>query len=329
MRNPAFLAALTVAVATFIIQSGELGTSDTYHRLQTTHSFWTSEPAVFPAEYPEFGIHGRGGRLYAWYGIGQSLLMLPADVVGTEIQRLPAFASYAGNDPTVRAIFVSYTTNILISVLTALVCFRWLGLLGFSTTQRMAGVLSLFFGTTFFHYAQNMTENNYILLLTLAGVTFQYEWLRTGNRRALLIGSAALGANLLTRLTTGIDILAVALFLLLVEWFTGHRGKELRLRMVEYVKMAAPVYLFFGLMDRAYQYYRFGTVFHTYIKVLADEHKMLDPSLPAAYPFETPFQVGFWGPLIKPEKSIFLFDPLLLLTLIVCFVAWKRIRPEI
>ena len=66
-----------------MVQSGELGTADTMHRLQTTHWLWTSEPQVFPNEYPEFGLHGRGGRLYSWYGIGQSLLMLPADLVGT------------------------------------------------------------------------------------------------------------------------------------------------------------------------------------------------------------------------------------------------------
>ena len=43
-------------------------------------------------------------------------------------------------------------------------------------------------------------ENNYIFLLTMTGFSYQYEWLRTGNRRALLIGSAAFGLNLLTRL---------------------------------------------------------------------------------------------------------------------------------
>ena len=280
-------------------------------------------------EYPEFGIHGRNGKIYSWYGIGQSLLMLPADLVGTALEDLPVFANYQDTDPTVRAIFVSYSTNILISVLTALVCFRWLGFLGFTTNQKVAGVFALFFATTFFHYAQNMTENNYILLLTMTGLTFQYEWLRTGNRRALWIGSAALGANLLTRLTTGLDILAVGLFLFLAAWFTNTRGNELRTQIAKYLKVAAPVYLTFGLMDRAYQYYRFGTIFHTYVKVVADEHKLLDPSLPAAYPFETPFRVGFLGPLITPGKSIFLFDPLLLLTLIVCVCAWKRFQPEI
>ncbi len=97
---------------------------------------------MFPREYPEFGIHGRGGKLYSWYGMGQSLLMFPADVVGTGLAKLPIFVNYNDTDPTARAIFVSYTTNILVNVLTALVCFRFLCQLGFSVKQSVAGVLA-------------------------------------------------------------------------------------------------------------------------------------------------------------------------------------------
>ena len=71
-------------------------------------------------------MHGRGGKLQSWYGIGQSLLMLPADIVGPTSSGFPVFASYNGTDPSVRNIIVSYSTNILITVLTALVCFRFL-----------------------------------------------------------------------------------------------------------------------------------------------------------------------------------------------------------
>jgi len=56
---------------------------------------------------------------------------------------------------------------------------------------------------------------------------------------------------------------------------------------------------------------------------------MLNPELPSNYPFETPFHVGFFGALFQPEKSIFLFDPLLVLTAIVAILLWKRFRPEI
>jgi hypothetical protein len=329
LRDPLFLLALIAGLASFVVQSGELGSADTMHRLQTAHSFWTSEPPVFPQEYPEFGVHGRGGRLYDWYGIGQPLLMLPADVVGTYIERLPVFADYNGNDPSVRNIVVSYSTNILVSVLTALVCFRFLLLLKFSIRQAVAGVLALLFCTTHLHYTQNMMENNYILLLTLAGFAFQYQWLRTGSRRALLVGSAALGLNLLTRLTTGLDILAGAFFLFLVPYFEGGRGVALRKRFVGYLKTALPVYAAFLLIDRLYQYYRFGTVLKTYVYYFTVERRLLDPSLPADYPFETPFHVGFVGALFPPEKSIFLFDPLLVLTIVIAVLTWKRFRPEI
>jgi hypothetical protein len=328
LLSPVFLVALVAFLTAFLVQSGELGTSDTTHRLQATHSFWTPEPAVNPDDYPDFGIHGRGGKLYGWYGIGQSLLMLPPDIVGTYIERLPAFADY-DVDPAVRSIVVSYVTNILVCVLTALVCLRLLRLFEFTVDQQIAGVLALLFGTTFLHYTQNMMENNYILLLTLTGLTFQYEWLRTGSRRALLIGSFGLGANLLTRLTTGLDMLAVILFLVLTIWLRGLRGPALRARFAQYARVALPIFASFGLLDRAYQYYRFGSFFNTYIGLFGREQKMLNPDLPAAYPFETPFHVGFLGALITPEKSIFLFDPLLLLTVIVGLWAWKRFRPEI
>src|SRR6202789_4307197 len=125
LNDPLVLLCLVAGLLAFVVQSGELGTSDTTHRLQTTHWMWTSEPQVFPYEYPEFGLHGRGGRLYSWYGIGQSLLMLPADLVGTWIAHWPIFSDY-GDDPSVRSIVVSCSTNILVSVLTALIAFRLL-----------------------------------------------------------------------------------------------------------------------------------------------------------------------------------------------------------
>src|SRR5882762_4209887 len=283
-RDPAFLVALAAGLIAFVVQSGDLDSADTARRLQTSHSLWTSEPPVLPGDYPEFGLRGRGGKVYAWYGIGQSLLMLPADLVGTGLERLPALNDYNGNDPSVRDIVVSYSTNILINVLTAMVCLRLLRLLGFGVREAGAGVLALLVCTTHLHYTQNMMENNYILLLTLAGFAFQYEWLRTGNRRALWVGSAALGLNLLTRLTTGLDLLACGLFILLVIWFEKAREQRWRF-LLEYIKIAAPVYAFFFLVDRVYQYFRFGSFFNTYVTVFAREYRQLDLSLPANYPW--------------------------------------------
>ncbi len=329
MRNPLFLLGMSAGLMAFVVQSGDVDSADTARRLQTTHSFWTSAPAVLPGDYPEFGLRGRGGKIYAWYGIGQSLLMLPADMVGTALEKLPIFRDYNGNDPSVRNIVVSYSTNILVNVLTALVCFRFLTLLKFTMSQATAGVLALLLCTTHLHYTQNMMENNYILLLSLAGFTYQYEWLLSGARRALVIGSAAFGLNLLTRLTVAMDVFAGGVFLLLALLFRGERGTAVWTRLRTYAAVAFPIYAAFLLVDRLYQYYRFGSFLNTYMTVFGEQQRMLNPSLPANYPFETPFHVGFLGALVTPEKSIFLFDPLLILTVLVLAAGWKQFAPEL
>jgi len=327
-RDPLFLLCLTAGLLAFVVQSGELGTADTLHRLQTTHWLWTSQPQVLPNEYPEFGLHGRGGRIFSWYGIGQSLLMLPADLVATWIAHWHIFSEYE-DDPAVRSIIVSYSTNILVSVLTVLIAFRLLRQVRFSVNETVAGVLALLFCTTHLHYTQNMQENSYIMLLTLTGFSFQYEWLRTGSSRALFLGSAALGLNLLTRVTTGLDLIAAGVFLLAVLWLEQNRGRALWQRLGAYCKIAVPVYAFFAIIERLYSFYRFGSLTQTYLPIFARESRLQDPTLPPNFPWSTPFHEGVFGALFQPEKSIFLFDPLLMLALVLLVLLWKRLAVEV
>ena len=351
LRDPLFLLCLTAGLLAFVVQSGELGTSDTAHRLQTTHWLWTSEPQVFPYEYPEFGLHGRGGRLYSWYGIGQSLLMLPADFLGTWIAHWSVFSDYE-DDPAVRSIVVSCLTSILVNVLTALVAFRFLRQLRFGLTESVAGVLALMFCTTQLHYTQNMTENNYILLLTLTGFSFQYEWLRTGSRQALFWGSGALGLNLLTRLTTGMDLIAAGIFVFLVLWFEGLSGatgvspvpqfggragtpgsppaNPLLRRLIDYCKVAGPVYLFFLVLDRALPVLPLR-VYYQYLRddIRAGISAAGSFACRRTFPGARLFIRAFSGRSFTPEKSIFLFDPLLVLAIFLLAWLWKRLTPEV
>ena len=331
--RPLSLLLLVTALFTFLIQSGELGTSDTTHRLQVTHSLWTTEPQIFPNEFPEAGLRGRGGRLYAQWGIGQSLLMLPADLAATAASHLPLWRAYvlSQSDPSIRDILVSITINILIDVLTALAAFHLLGLFGFSMPESIAGTLALLCATTHLHYAQNMTENNYILLLTIAGFALQLKWFMTGNRRALFWGSAALGLSLLTRLTTALDILAAGSFLLLASFFARHEGPP-RPRIAIYLRYALPIYAVFFFLDRLYQYIRFNSWTNTYMAVFAYQHRQLDPSLPASFPFNGHWvhggiDSGLIGPFFSPTKSIFLFDPMVLLALLLTALLWRRLTP--
>jgi len=96
LGDPLVWLCLAAGLLAFVVQSGESGTADTMHRLQTTHWLWTSEPQVFPNEYPEFwNCTGVVGESIAGIGIGQSLLMLPADLAAPGLHTgrfLPATA---------------------------------------------------------------------------------------------------------------------------------------------------------------------------------------------------------------------------------------------
>jgi hypothetical protein len=135
--------------------------------------------------------------------------------------------------------------------------------------------------------------------------------------------------NLLTRLTTVLDLIAGGVFIFLVLWFDKVRGRELWRRTVDYGRVAVPVYLFFLLVDRAYQFYRFGSFTNTYVTFFALEYRQRDPALPANFPWSTPFHIGFLSPLLQPEKSIFLFDPLLVVAIVVLIWLWKCLAPEV
>jgi hypothetical protein len=352
LSDPLTLLMVVTALFTFLIQSGELGTSDTAHRLQVTHSLWTGEPQVFPYEYPDFGLRGRDGKLYASYGIGQSLLMLPADLAGSAASHVPLWRNYAASksDPTVRSIVVSISTNILINLLTALAAYHLLVLLGFNLRQSIVGVLGLLCSTTHLHYSQNLTENNYIVLLTVVGFVLQWCWLVRGDRRALLWGSTALGLNLLTRITTALDILGAACFLLLATLFARYQplsrmntragtagglgDAPVLSRAGIYLRTALPVYAFFFFLDRMYQYIRFGSWTTTYVGVLAREQRLMDPSLPSNFPFnghwfQDGLNSGVLGPLFSPEKSIFLFDSMFPMALLLTVLLWRQLEPGV
>ena len=319
-NTPGFLLLLTALLTAILVQPGEPGSIDTARRLQVTHSLWTSAPAYGEKDDPTFGIPGRNGNLYPGYGIGQSLIMLPADIAGTLlVTRIPGLSQHAD----LRKVFVTYTVSPIVCTLAVLLAFRFLKRLGFTPIQSIAGSLTLLFGTTFLHYTQNMMENNLELLLTLAGLCFQYEWVQTRSLAALLLGALAFGANLLTRLTTVLDLLAAGLFVLLFLWFEGVRGPRLIPKLSQYVRVCIPCYAVFLGLDRLYNYHCFGTWSDSYVQRATEHYKMLNPATPPSFPWSTPFWTGFRGPLVTPEKSIFLFDPMLILLAIVAVITWR------
>src|ERR1700761_5906106 len=64
------------------------------------------------------------------------------------------------------------------------------------------------------------------------------------------------------------------------------------------------------------------------------EQMKWDPTLPSNYPFSGHWfqggvHSGLLGPLFEPEKSVFVFDPLFGLALVLTVVLWRRMRPVV
>ena len=334
LTKPILCLCLIATITVLLISSGSLNSIDSYNRLQVTHSLWMNVPQVREGDLPEnntYVVSGRDGKNYATWGIGQSLIMLPADVISykvtSEINKPDTFLD------KIRTGIVSYLTFTPINVLSIIISFFFIRNLGFNNRQSIFGSLTLLFGTSFLSYAQVHQENSLLFLLTLSGYALSLKWVLTGSKFILSLSALALGFGILVRIVGIIDILSVFLFvfslLFLQAKTAGFNWHSLRRRILEYTFICGSIYLFYLALDRLYHWMRFGTLSGTYSSIWAEHYKASHPYLPQSFPFSVPFEVGFFGVLFSPERSIFLFNPLLLITLILSVKYWKRINPII
>jgi hypothetical protein len=89
------LAALTLVIFA-LVTPGNFDEADTEMRLQVTHWLWANEPQVVPEKtFVAVGpldrdkldspgwcpLKGKDGELFAPFGLGQSIIMLPGDIL--------------------------------------------------------------------------------------------------------------------------------------------------------------------------------------------------------------------------------------------------------
>jgi hypothetical protein len=322
-RRRRLLTAVGLATA-LLVSSGDPG-ADTVRRIQVAHSWWTDEPEVRQSDAPSFGVPGRDGRLRAYYGPGQSLVLLPADVVATAAVRLSGIGPPV--DERARAALVSLLVFPLIAALTLLAAHALLLELGFEPDGAVCGALALQFATSLLAYTQLNQENSLLLLLDLLAFWSAARWIRTGRIGAVVAAYASVGFALLVRITALADVLALTLFLIgTAAWSAApaERRRWWRLALIAAIVLAP-----FAVADRAYQTWRFGSPWSTYIHEFGAHHRALHPDAPADFPFSTPFPQGALGPFLSPHRSFLLTDPLVLATTALAATGWRRWRPTI
>ncbi len=297
-----------------LIQSGDLGT-DTYRRLQVTHSLWTDAPPVPIGDH--YGTVGVGGKIQPWTGIGQSLLMLPGDYLGTKLAHLLRFSGAKAEK--LRSVVVVFVTFPFLTALIVLFAYRLLLALEYSKYEASLGSLILLFGTSLLEYTKYPQENSLQLFCTLAGFYYGYLSLseEANQRRNAFISSLLLGFNLLVRLNTAIDLISVHLFLTFLLLY-----KRRKQNFVQYIKrcfqISLPIYLVFIFFERFYHWIKFGNFTGTYMSVIR-QHR------PDMFDGLNYFQ-GLVGPFFSLEKSVFIYDPLLILSVLGLVLFYKNIK---
>jgi hypothetical protein len=318
-----------------VISSLRLGI-DTSSRLKMTHAWLTgTDEITLPADYKAesrlvgitVGVLGREGKRYIPYDVGQPLLMLPGDWLGTQLHK--AFPNQ--NDIYFREIIVRWVTFIPLNIALIAACF-WL-LKVFKFTERVAAFSSIttLLGTTVLYYAQSSQQNNQVLLFVVlayaCAIVATQAQSQLKNHIFLLLSGLSGGAAFLLRQTSILHLLTIFIFTVICSF-------KIQKNLLETIKTTclwALGVLPMVLISRIFDYIRFG-VFWTTGANLAAEQLATDPidnglpKLPANFPFNNPPWVGIWGVLFSPAKSIFIYDPLLIPCLLLSVICWKKLN---
>jgi len=266
---------------------GSIQTSDGMSMYLLTRSI--AEEGTFSIESERIDIvsRGREGRYFSKYGVGQPLCAVPlywAGMVGANRAGIPErFATL-------------FTVSLFNSVVSSLVCvILFLCALEIGLTQRIALFLSCAYGisTTAWHYSQDFMSEPLTALLLIAAF---YLVLRatSGSQKWYLFAGSAVGYALLVRPASLIVLPCFLMYIFLKERM--RRGTVLKSTL--YFSGAVTPFLcgvFF------YNFYRFGSFAEMGY---------------ASHGFTTPLLVGLVGHLFTPGKSIFLYNPILIIAVI-------------
>lgn len=290
---------------------------DAEKRLQVSRWMWTDEPQVLASD-TQFLNHlpGKNGQPMAQFGVGQSLVMLPADilcggVLGTNMtpQRMK-----------LREMLVYYLTFPLISGLALAMARRLCGWFLTDTKRADGAALVFAFGSSFLIYSRDTQENMLMQLCVLGGIWHGLHWSRDASLRHAAAMAGFLGFLILIRIST-VAVIApfcVAFGLIACAGF----WKERRGSLFAGVALVSVILLGFVLLDRLYHWHRFGEFTRTYAHYMIEQAKLYGYG--NNYPMGYPFWSGMFGFFLDTRKSAFLFDPLLVASLIMLVIPANR-----
>jgi hypothetical protein len=310
-RRKIALALLGATALVYMLTApGHLGTVDMRAEFAVAQSIvgkadFTVSPSLPYVTVPY--VVGPDGKHYAAHGLGPSLLLIPAALVGRiagcgDPASCPATAQH---DAEFAASFVDGIAAAVAVMLMFLLALD----LGAGVRPALALALLFGFATIEFAYAHDAFDvgpTATALLLTLFAV---HRGLRRGSTRWLIVGGAAAGFAIAMRLPSLVCVPIFAAYVIAGTWRLG--AAALLRRVIAFGAPIVAVLLLLGW----YNWIRFGDPLQSGYS-LASDYYGFGGSLPS----------GVAGLLFSPGRSILLYSPILIAALVGLPLLWRQHR---
>jgi hypothetical protein len=242
---------------------------------------------------------GEGERYYSKYGLGQPVLAVPLYLTGMSV------AKVFGIPKRFTTLFTVSLFNPIVSALVCLLLFLCALEMGFD--RRVSLFLPFAYGlsTTAWHYSQDFMSEPLTTLFLLSALYFVLK-VPPGSHRHYLYSGCAAGCAFLVRPASLVAIPCYLIYIIVKE-----RGGERTGQLFKGASFFLSGFVPFLLMYFLYNFLRFGSI------------------VEAGYGhgFTTPLWVGIVGHLFTPGKSIFLYNPILIIA-VIGFYDFIKARPH-
>jgi len=248
------------------------------------------------------GYVGHDGRLYPKAGIGQAILSVPFYVLARVVYHRSGFGELESGyilrfvtsliDPIAAAIAV---------VLLLHICFC----LGYGVRTSVA--LSFAFGLTtpMWIYSKDFLTEPLTTALLLGSILGLLAFKRSGRRRHLFLSGLCAAVAVLTKYAMILAVVPIIAFFIGSCLPMKHRSSELSgfSAVCRLLAFGTPL-VACAAIALSYNYARFGNIFESGYSIETTREG-----------FGTPLLVGLYGQLFSSGKSLFLYAPILVLTL--------------
>lgn len=289
-------------LSVFFLTSAGFDTSEGQYDYMVAHQILTESSLSFAG--PRVGIFtvAPNGRTYASHEIGNALFLLPVAGFNIILERALANSQYSRKIRYITGFFLSFMPAIYCAVTTALL-YALLRLFFRKTIgAALSGSLAFAFCSFVWSYSRNLFDGVLCMSLLAGAMLSMMQFTRTKDKRLFVLAMTLLGLGAITRLSMVLPLVAFGVYLAIV--FRQDRVQLIRLALIGGAVLAPFV------------------VWQTYYNHLRTGDWLLSPVQTAQYAANNgltgDLAVGLTGLLFSPGKSIFVYFPLALLS-VVCF----------